>query len=460
MIGFHDILWITEVWDYRRLRKAVGLARRAKLVYNMPVVYDAMDSLYKHYDRAKLAGEILKEKELESIKILEQEMYKLADIVIVVSEEEKNYIVENFDISPEKIVIVRNIHDPAEYSHNYGKTVCFVGGLMNFNNLLAIKFFLNNIYHHVLKKDSDIEFYVIGDRTEMLKLEELVEDKSLLELYRNKVHFIGWIEDVGKELKRHALTVAPMVSGSGIKGKILNSLEYGVPVVTTPLGAEGLPEITKSGIVIAEGPEEFAKKVVEIVKNDELRWSLSRKATAYVKEWFSKDRARETLERILPMIQKAIRVNFALARPYRYKLVDDYNLILPENYTRVDDLMEVIGMTLDQHRYEYPDIIRFSYLDIYNTEPWLKPDAINEGSWFSICACMPALVRKGVELTMLEGGRLTYVYSDLPICYMEHSARDVRNKIIEFGLKYKMLFKKHPLVEKMAKKIYEYLRKQ
>ncbi|MFN3813767.1 MAG: glycosyltransferase family 4 protein, partial [Aquificaceae bacterium] len=50
-----DVFWITEVWDLDRLRKALNLARRAKLIYGVPVVFDAMDSLYKHMLSGKSA---------------------------------------------------------------------------------------------------------------------------------------------------------------------------------------------------------------------------------------------------------------------------------------------------------------------------------------------------------------------------------------------------------------------
>jgi glycosyltransferase involved in cell wall biosynthesis len=447
----HDLLWITEAWDLERLRKALNLARRAKLVYNIPVIFDIMDSIYKHMLRWKDAGIEITEDQIKGVYSIEKELYSLSDVVIFVSEEERDFAVKEFSLDINKTFIISNIHSPTDEPPNgQKKSVCFIGGILNPNNLLAIKYFLNKIYPLVLQRDSEIEFYAIGDRTNELKLDQIVEDKSLLKIYEKKVHLVGWVKNIGEEIRKHKLSVAPLISGSGIKGKILNSLEYGVPVVTTSLGVEGFVDVENSGIVVADKPEDIAQAIVELIKDEEKRKKLANKGLSYVRKHFSKSKAEDTLVRMLPMIRKALKLNFSKTKPCKYKVLSDYQVIIPEGYKPADDLDEVFYAVLSEYQDKY-HVISFNYLDIYSIEPLSRPfleDSPQIYKW------MPAIIKKDLQKELLKEGVLRYFHTDTVLCYREHKHRGLRGKLIEMGLRNKMFFKKHPLMEKLAKKIY------
>jgi glycosyltransferase involved in cell wall biosynthesis len=78
--------------------------------------------------------------------------------------------------------------------------------------------------------------------------------------------------DLSGELSRATAAVVPLWVGSGIKIKILTALSYGLPVVTTPVGAEGIPAREGAEIVVAEKPEEFAGAVARVLTDGE-RWN-------------------------------------------------------------------------------------------------------------------------------------------------------------------------------------------
>jgi chaperone required for assembly of F1-ATPase len=67
---------------------------------------------------------------------------------------------------------------------------------------------------------------------------------------------------------------------------------------------------------------------------------------------------------------------------------------------------------------------------------------------------MPAIIKKDLQKELLKEGVLRYFHTDTVLCYREHKHRGLRGKLIEMGLRNKMFFKKHPLMEKLAKKIY------
>jgi len=76
--------------------------------------------------------------------------------------------------------------------------------------------------------------------------------------------------------------VAPLHYGAGIKGKITQSLAAGLPVVTTPIGAEGLDGGEDRCMLIGHSPQELAVETIRLYKDDELWLNLSRAGQALI----------------------------------------------------------------------------------------------------------------------------------------------------------------------------------
>ena len=85
------------------------------------------------------------------------------------------------------------------------------------------------------------------------------------------IRFAGFVENLSRVLRGGILPV-PLKSGSGLCTKILAALAQGVPVVTTPVGAEGLGVPDGCGCLVRSYPAEFATAAVELAREPEL-WS-------------------------------------------------------------------------------------------------------------------------------------------------------------------------------------------
>lgn len=140
----------------------------------------------------------------------------------------------------------------------------YFGGTARPANRQGLEVFLKEIYPRVKEAVPQTTFAVRGERP----------PRGLRRLMRkdSSITFKPTAPDLSDELSQATAAVVPLWVGSGIKIKILTALSYGLPVVTTPVGAEGIPARDGAEIVVAEKPEEFAGAVARILSDGE-RWN-------------------------------------------------------------------------------------------------------------------------------------------------------------------------------------------
>jgi glycosyltransferase involved in cell wall biosynthesis len=105
----------------------------------------------------------------------------------------------------------------------------------------------------------------------------------------------GLQTDIGQFFDNVKLSVAPLRFGAGIKGKINQSMAYGVPVVATPLAVEGMDLIDHEDILIADEPKSFARSMIELYESEELWNRLSENGIKKTQSLYSTDAALEKL---------------------------------------------------------------------------------------------------------------------------------------------------------------------
>jgi glycosyltransferase involved in cell wall biosynthesis len=77
---------------------------------------------------------------------------------------------------------------------------------------------------------------------------------------------MGYVPDLADVYRSAAVAVAPLRFGAGVKGKVCEAMAAGIPVITTPIGAEGLDVEAETEIVIASDPSEFADGLVRLLE--------------------------------------------------------------------------------------------------------------------------------------------------------------------------------------------------
>ena len=155
----------------------------------------------------------------------------------------------------------------------FGSSILFVGTMSWLPNLEGVAWYIRKVAPRL---PSGFMTHIVGGGTDIAKLPK-----------RDNITVHGWVEDLDLIYKSASVFVAPVLSGSGIKMKILNALTRGIPVVTNSLGVEGFPIEWGEAIAVADTPEDFAEAICSIAQ-DEARWErAARDATDYVAREFS-----------------------------------------------------------------------------------------------------------------------------------------------------------------------------
>jgi glycosyltransferase involved in cell wall biosynthesis len=152
-------------------------------------------------------------------------------------------------------------------------TMLFLGSFRHTPNQEALDWFAFKVLPAVLKQTPKARLVIVGaDAPPRHSLPDLPEN----------IEMRGFVEDVREPLARYAIFVCPILSGSGMRVKLLEAFSAGIPVVSTRLGAEGLTSKDGDSCALADDPAEFAAKIVELFHDEGKARELARRAREQV----------------------------------------------------------------------------------------------------------------------------------------------------------------------------------
>ena len=221
---------------------------------------------------------------------LEKKASKKADLVVTISEDEEKYM-QKFT-HKDKLITISNIHYPKKTikkvpSFYERENILFVGSIHP-PNVDAVKFLIDEIMPIVWAKNNSIGINIIGNVNEVMR-----------EIIHPNVKLLGYVPDMEEFLLKSKMMVAPLRYGAGVKGKIGQAFEYFLPVITTPIGAEGMKLENQKNAIIAENKENFAEAILDLYSNEDL-WKTLQNNSEDSLFPFSK----ENLENKIDLIEK------------------------------------------------------------------------------------------------------------------------------------------------------------
>ena len=251
------------------------------------IIFDTVDLHYLREQReAQLTQDPDVHRKAQERQLLEDYLIREADETWVVSPIEQQMLQENW---PHKsIQLVSNIVDVTGPVTPFAlrRDWLFIGGFQHRPNIDAVLFFVEEIYPLVRDRLPDTKFYIIGDKA----------PPEIVALASDRIIVAGLQRNVRSFFDSVRLSVAPLRFGAGIKGKINQSMAFGVPVVATSIAVEGMNLADHEHVLVADEPQDFARALIELYESEELWKRLSQNGISKTQELYSTDAAREKLE--------------------------------------------------------------------------------------------------------------------------------------------------------------------
>jgi glycosyltransferase involved in cell wall biosynthesis len=251
------------------------------------IIFDTVDLHFlREESEARLTRDHEVRRKAQETQQLEYELIDQSDETWTVSNVEQQLLQEKW---PNKsIQLVSNIVDVPGSKTPFAlrRDWLFIGGFQHRPNIDAVLFFVQRIYPLVSEHLGDAKFYIIGEKA----------PPEIVALATDRIIVTGLQTDVRPFFDSVKLSVAPLRFGAGVKGKINQSMAFGVPVVATSLGVEGTPLSDREEILVADEPEDFARALIELYESEELWKRLSENGVRKTRALYSTDAARKKLE--------------------------------------------------------------------------------------------------------------------------------------------------------------------
>jgi O-antigen biosynthesis protein len=280
-IEYEQALWnigveTGDIVEYRRLlknrdftaailsRPSVGEAMLARIRRSSPatkVIFDPVDTHFRRLEREyQISGNKKTLRASERYRKLESRLARESDLVWCASTEDKHLMQAAAPGTHIEVVpTIHELHDRVS-SFEQRSDLLFVGNMAHSPNSDAVHYFMGEIYPRIHEALPDIKVKIIGD-----------DPAGDLSGYDSpQVSVLGYLPAIESFLERTRIFVAPLRFGAGIKGKIGEAMSYGLPVVTTSIGAEGFGLTHGVDVMIADEAEAFADAVLQLYASKEL----------------------------------------------------------------------------------------------------------------------------------------------------------------------------------------------
>ena len=163
-----------------------------------------------------------------------------------------------------------------------------IGSLNWFPNLDGITWFLNEIFPLVIGSFPNTKLYLYGGG--------IPKGFHIAEGIKSNVVIIGFVDNIWQSINDKFLSIVPLRIGGGIRVKILELMAAGQNIISTTLGAEGIPVENGKNILIADDANEFARKINDCFNNKYNFESITENARELIKQNYTWEKVAEIYE--------------------------------------------------------------------------------------------------------------------------------------------------------------------
>lgn len=215
------------------------------------------------------------------------------DLSLIISEYEMELLQNTFNISSKILYYLPFLVEPISPEktipsfaarHNF----IAIGNLLHAPNVDSV-LQLKEIWPEIKQQIPNAELHIYG----------AYAPQHILQLNNKKEGFIikGWAENVETVMKNYRVQLAPLRFGAGLKGKLLDAMHFGLPSVTTEVGAEGMFGELKFGGSITTSKEDFINASVKLYSDEKLWEAAQQNGFEIIQKRFQKAIFSEDLKK-------------------------------------------------------------------------------------------------------------------------------------------------------------------
>tara|TARA_R110001592_G_scaffold9723_4_gene51492 strand:+ start:48643 stop:49845 length:1203 start_codon:yes stop_codon:yes gene_type:complete len=222
----------------------------------------------------------------------EFEILKQIDGVLAISPLDKKHYLEKTEISAPIEVVSLGIDINEEQLHDVKPNAFFHLGAMDWEpNLQGIHWFLQDVWPLILAKSPDATLTLAGKNIQNYTLPSFAQGKN--------IEIVPEVLDAKAFMKTNGIMLVPIVIAGGIRIKIIEGMSYGVPVISTEIGAEGLNASDGVEIMTATTAEDMATKALALIDDNAALEKIRANGLKFAKDHFDNERIKQKLKLFL-----------------------------------------------------------------------------------------------------------------------------------------------------------------
>ena len=272
---------LSRPWVAPRYLHHIREHSRARVLYHPRDLY-----WLRERRRYEVTGDAEALRESERLYQIEREIFRRVDCGLTLSADEVP-VIEAMAPDTEVRVMTPYFY-PARTTSHPGDTplaerqaVIFVGAFDHLPNVDAATVLVREVMPLVWQHLADVRVLLVGD----------FAPPAIEALATARVEVLGYVPDLDTIWAQARMSVSPIRFGAGVKGKVVHSLQAGVPAITTPMGNEGIRLEPGVEVLIGETPEEIAHHIVSLYEDPDLLQALAQAGTRVIEERYSRARA-------------------------------------------------------------------------------------------------------------------------------------------------------------------------
>jgi glycosyltransferase involved in cell wall biosynthesis len=254
------------------------------------IIYDTVDVQFIRLNREFLVTHDKQiGKEAKRMERIEPRLAKAADQTWCVTSDDQEFLKSAAPAA--NIRVVPNIHEVQDSGLSFDERsdLLFIGNFEHRPNVDAVNLLLDEILPVLLEDMPDLKLHIVGG--------DMPAELSARQSTNFIVH--GFVTDVAPLFMACRVFAAPLRFGGGMKGKIGQALSFGLPIVTTGVGAEGMNLIHGCNALIAESPAHIAANIMRVYHNEELWQMLSDNGRDLIAKDLSPEAVEKSIRRAL-----------------------------------------------------------------------------------------------------------------------------------------------------------------